>query len=74
MNALATDRAGRLAREILTRPAFDGISAGLYVGDEPGENSTTMRQLDDGRYTVISERDRLRQKPPDTLLTHCKMT
>lgn len=73
MNALATDQASRLAREILTRPAFAGISAGLYVGDEPGEKSTTVRQLDDGRYTVITERDRLREEPPDILLTNYKM-
>lgn len=73
MNALATDQASRLAKEILTRPAFAGISAGLYVGDEPGEKSTTVRQLDDGRYTVITERDRLREEPPDVLLTNYKM-
>lgn len=73
MNALATDQASRLAREILTRPAFAGISAGLYVGDEPGEKSTTVRQLDDGRYSVITERDRLREEPPDILLTNYKM-
>jgi DEAD/DEAH box helicase domain-containing protein len=73
MNALATDQASRLAKEILTRPAFSGISAGLYVGDEPGEKSTTVRQLDDGRYTVITERDRLREEPPDILLTNYKM-
>lgn len=73
MNALATDQASRLAKEILTRPAFAGISAGLYVGDEPGEKSTTVRQLDDGRYSVITERDRLREEPPDILLTNYKM-
>ena len=32
-----------------------------------------MRQLDDGRYTVITERDRLREEPPDVLLTNHKM-
>lgn len=73
MNALATDQASRLAKEILSRQAFAGISAGLYVGDEPGEKSTTVRQLDDGRYTVITERDRLREEPPDILLTNYKM-
>lgn len=73
MNALATDQAGRLAKEILSRQAFAGISAGLYVGDEPGEKSTTVRQLDDGRFTVITERDRLREEPPDILLTNYKM-
>ena len=33
MNALATDQAGRLAKEILTRPGLSDITAGLYVGD-----------------------------------------
>lgn len=33
MNALATDQAARLAKEIVTNEALRGISAGLYVGD-----------------------------------------
>lgn len=73
MNALATDQASRLAREICERPAFKGLTAGLYVGDEPSEKSTTVRQLDDGRFTVITERERLREEPPDILLTNYKM-
>ncbi len=73
MNALATDQASRVAKEILSRHAFAGIRAGLYVGDESGEKSTTVRRLDDGRYSVITERDRLREEPPDILLTNYKM-
>lgn len=73
MNALATDQANRLAKEILTRPGLEGITAGLYVGDEPGEVSTTVRVLDDGRFTVITDRDRMRDEPPDILLTNYKM-
>jgi DEAD/DEAH box helicase domain-containing protein len=73
MNALATDQASRLANEILTRPGLSDITAGLYVGDEPSELSTTVRALDDQRYTVITDRDRMREEPPDILLTNYKM-
>jgi len=73
MNALATDQAQRLAKEIVTRPAFAGLTAGLYVGEDPVEPSTTVRRLDGGGYTVITERDRLREEPPDILLTNYKM-
>ncbi len=73
MNALATDQAGRVAREILTHPALAGITAGLYVGEESGEKSTSVRHLDGDRYTVITDRNRLREEPPDVLLTNYKM-
>lgn len=73
MNALATDQANRLAREILTRPGLESISAGLYVGDKPSEPSTSVRQLDEKRYTVITDRERMREEPPDILLTNYKM-
>jgi DEAD/DEAH box helicase domain-containing protein len=73
MNALATDQAGRLAKEILTRPGLSDITAGLYVGDQPSELSTTVRQLDEKRYTVVTDRNRLREEPPDILLTNYKM-
>jgi DEAD/DEAH box helicase domain-containing protein len=73
MNALATDQAGRLAKEILSRPAFAGITAGLYVGEEAGDKSTTVRTLEDGRFSVITDRERLREEPPDILLTNYKM-
>ena len=73
MNALATDQASRLAKEILTRPGLSDITAGLYVGDQPSELSTTVRALDEKRYTVITDRDRMREEPPDILLTNYKM-
>lgn len=73
MNALATDQASRLAKEILTRPGLADITAGLYVGDQPSELSTTVRQLDEKRYTVVTDRSRLREEPPDILLTNYKM-
>ncbi|MEW6166486.1 MAG: DEAD/DEAH box helicase [Pseudomonadota bacterium] len=75
MNALASDQAGRLAREIVTHPQLSGITAGLYVGDEPAEKSTTVRKLEgaEDRYTVITDRERIREAPPDILLTNYKM-
>lgn len=73
MNALATDQAGRVAKEIVTRPELSGVTAGLYVGDEPAEKSTTVRHLDEDRYTLITDRERIREEPPDILLTNYKM-
>lgn len=73
MNALATDQANRLAKEIVTRPELAGLTAGLYVGEESGEPSTTVRHIEGNRYTVITERDRIREEPPDILLTNYKM-
>lgn len=73
MNALATDQANRLAREIVTREAFGNLTAGLYVGESPSEASTTVRHLESDRYTVITDRERIREEPPDILLTNYKM-
>ncbi len=73
MNALATDQANRLAKEIVTRPELAGITAGLYVGGVSEEGSTTVRHLEGDRYTVITERERIREEPPDILLTNYKM-
>lgn len=73
MNALAADQANRLAKEIVTRPAFAGLTAGLYVGDKSGDESTTVRQIGHDAYTVITHRERLREEPPDILLTNYKM-
>jgi DEAD/DEAH box helicase domain-containing protein len=73
MNALATDQANRLAKEIVTHKALSGITAGLYVGDESDDKSTTVRHVAGDRYTVITDRDRIREEPPDILLTNYKM-
>ncbi|WP_421794112.1 DEAD/DEAH box helicase [Hydrocarboniphaga effusa] len=73
MNALATDQANRVAKEIVTRAELHGLTAGLYVGDESDEKSTTVRHLDGDRYTVITDRERIREEPPDILLTNYKM-
>jgi len=73
MNALATDQANRLAKEIVTRKGLSGITAGLYVGDESEDKNTTVRRVAGDRYTVITDRDRIREEPPDILLTNYKM-
>ena len=73
MNALATDQATRLAREIVKTPALQDIRAGLYVGDTPDQLSKTVQQLPDGRFTVITDRHALCGNPPDILLTNYKM-
>jgi len=75
MNALATDQANRVAKEIVSRPELRGITAGLYVGDdgEAGDKSTQVKHVEGDRYTVITDRVRLREEPPDILLTNYKM-
>lgn len=73
MNALATDQAARVAREIVRTPALAGIRAGLYVGDTPAQTSPVVRQMEDGSYSVITDRHVLRENPPDILLTNYKM-
>lgn len=68
MNALANDQAARLAELLTTDPKLRGIRAGLYTG----EASTTARQTvsDAG---LITDRDAMRDAPPDILLTNYKM-
>jgi DEAD/DEAH box helicase domain-containing protein len=73
MNALASDQAGRVAKEIVTAAGLSGIRAGLYVGDAPAVESQTVAQLSDGSYSVITDRNTLRDDPPDILLTNYKM-
>ena len=72
MNALASDQARRIARAIDRTPALRGkVTAGLFVGrDNRPQRSphTTM-----GRDHVITDRDTLRDRPPDVLLTNYKM-
>lgn len=67
MNALATDQAKRLAGIIYNNPSLkEKIMAGLYIG------GATPR----GRMTesnIISNRHKLRESPPDLLLTNYKM-
>jgi DEAD/DEAH box helicase domain-containing protein len=73
MNALASDQAARVAKTIITAPALRSLRAGLYVGETPERESDTVRELEDGGFTVITDRDVLRKQPPDILLTNYKM-
>ncbi|MGH9481726.1 MAG: DEAD/DEAH box helicase, partial [Terriglobales bacterium] len=67
MNALANDQAARLAQTIFENDALRGcVRAGLYIGGAGGE-----RELGPGH--LITDRDAMRQRPPDILLTNYKM-
>ena len=69
MNALATDQARRIAETIHNTPSLRGrVSAGLYVGEGERSPHTTM-----GPEHVITDRNTLRKRPPDILLTNYKM-
>ena len=69
MNALATDQAGRLARTIWNNPKLKGnVTAGLFVGQSEKEPSMVM-----GPEGIVTNKETLRLKPPDILLTNYKM-
>ena len=67
MNALATDQAKRFANEIQRQPALKGMRVGLFVGGD-GQGSRAM-----GPDQVITDKETLRENPPDVLLTNYKM-
>jgi DEAD/DEAH box helicase domain-containing protein len=66
MNALATDQAERIAKELAARPELQRVTAGLYVG---GEGKHGVR----GPRHLVDDRKVLRQSPPDILLTNYRM-
>ncbi|BCJ37163.1 helicase [Actinocatenispora thailandica] len=67
MNALANDQAGRLTRLLTGHPELAGITAALYTG----EGGPTRVAVDaDG---LITDREIVRDDPPDILLTNYKM-
>lgn len=71
MNALATDQARRFAQVIASTPAFAGLRVGLFVGGRTGtagRGQTVMTPAG-----VITDRQTLRENPPDILLTNYKM-
>jgi DEAD/DEAH box helicase domain-containing protein len=70
MNALASDQARRFAQTIATTPAFVGVRVGLFVGGQAGAPGSGMVM---GPDTVITDRETMRQNPPDVLLTNYKM-
>ncbi|NIC38356.1 DEAD/DEAH box helicase [Halomonas desiderata] len=67
MNALATDQAKRFAEVIHGQPALKGLRVGLFVGGD-ARGSQAM-----GPQQVITDKEVLRQNPPDVLLTNYKM-
>lgn len=69
MNALATDQAKRLAKLINDNSDLKGnIRAGMFVGDKEKNPSRTMSS-----DNIITDRDTLKEYPPDILLTNYKM-
>ena len=69
MNALASDQARRIAEIVDHTPALRGrVTAGLYVGEHGA--SPRQRMATDH---LIENRDVLRERPPDILLTNYKM-
>ena len=69
MNALATDQAKRLAGLIYNNPKLKGkITAGLFVGESEREPKAIM-----GEENIITDKNMLRDCPPDILLTNYKM-
>ncbi len=70
MNALASDQARRIAKEIYGNSKLKGnITVGMYVGgEELGRTSMVM-----GKETVITDHETLLSNPPDILLTNYKM-
>jgi DEAD/DEAH box helicase domain-containing protein len=69
MNALATDQAGRMAEAIFRIDTLQRrVTAGLYVGEQVASPSTGMTES-----KVITQRETMRDYPPDILLTNYKM-
>lgn len=69
MNALATDQAKRIAELIHSTPSLNNkVTAGLYIGDKDDSPSPVM-----GPNKVITDKQVIRDAPPDLLLTNYKM-
>lgn len=67
MNALANDQAQRLTTMLTEHAELGGVTAGLYIGQSgPSRTSVTV----DG---LITDREVIRDDPPDILLTNYKM-
>ncbi len=69
MNALATDQAKRIAKEINKSSKLNGnVTCGMYVGGREVKSATAM-----GKENVITDHETLLSNPPDILLTNYKM-
>ena len=72
MNALAADQARRIAQIIDRTPALRGkVTAGVFVGRDNQPQRSAHKSM--GRGHVVTDRDTLREHPPDILLTNYKM-
>ncbi len=72
MNALAADQARRIAQTIDRTPALRGkVTAGVFVGRDNQPQRSAHKTM--GPDHVITDRDTLRERPPDILLTNYKM-
>ena len=72
MNALAADQARRIARTIDRTPALRGrVTAGVFVGRDNQPQRSAHKTM--GRDHVVTDRNTLRERPPDILLTNYKM-
>ena len=72
MNALAADQARRIAQTIDRTPALRGrVTAGVFVGRDNQPQHSADKTM--GRDHVVTDRDTLRERPPDILLTNYKM-
>ena len=67
MNALASDQAKRFAEVIHEQAALKGLRVGLFVGGD-GQGAKAM-----SKEQVITDKETLRNNPPDVLLTNYKM-
>lgn len=71
MNALATDQAQRIAKEIWSNEKLKGnIRAGLFIGEG---KSKVARPTVMGADHIVEDRDSMLASPPDILLTNFKM-
>lgn len=78
MNALATDQARRLVKEIYNFKDSNGnhvlrdkIRAGLFIGEGKEKGKNRPIRMEEER--IIEDRDTLVQSPPDILLTNFKI-
>jgi DEAD/DEAH box helicase domain-containing protein len=68
MNALATDQAKRVAEAIYKEPKLRGkVTAGLFIGGESDQSIAMTANW------LITNKDHMREHPPDILLTNYKM-
>ncbi|TGG96239.1 MAG: DEAD/DEAH box helicase [Aphanocapsa feldmannii 277cV] len=67
MNALASDQAHRIARQIASTPSLSGLRAGLYIGASDAMATAAMTA-----DSSITDKTALHKEPPDILLSNYK--